>query len=157
MASGETHRADTMDRRARPRERGFSLIELMIALTVLLIGVSGILSMHLVSMRATAYSRHATEAAVLAEDKMEELRTIPADQIPTTLTSYPYPGTVDAQGNLGPNGLYTVEWIIVWDPAGTGIGTQRVTVRWAEGGTVDPNKMSKITMTTQRTLPLTSP
>ena len=55
---------------------GFTLIEVMIALLLLLIGVAGVLSLQMVSVKATGFSRHATEATILAEDKMEELMTI---------------------------------------------------------------------------------
>lgn len=120
------------ERGARHGERGFTLIELMISLTVLLIGVTGILSMHLSSMHATAYSRHATEATVIGEDKMEELRTIPVTEIETG-----GPITVDAQGIEDSDGMYTITWDMTWDPLGTGVGVQTVTVAWRERGYED--------------------
>jgi type IV pilus assembly protein PilV len=136
-----------MDQPARTaaREAGFSLIELMIALTVLLIGVSGILTMHLTSMRATSYSRHATEAAVLGEDKMEELRTLPIDTLAAGAE------VVDAQGVPTAGAPYTVGWNIVWDAAG--IGTLTVTVSWLERGS-EPHA---VVMRTLRTLPPAGP
>jgi prepilin-type N-terminal cleavage/methylation domain-containing protein len=127
--SPSRHEGET---RARHRERGFTLVEVMIALTVLLIGVAGILAMHMTSMHATAYSRHATEASVLGEDKMEELRTIPVE---TVMAGGPV--TVDAQGIADPDGMYTITWNMVWDPLGTGVGVQTVTVAWKERGYED--------------------
>jgi prepilin-type N-terminal cleavage/methylation domain-containing protein len=121
-----------------PGQRGFTLIELLIALTVLLIGVSGILSMHIASMRATSYSRHATEAAVLGEDRMEQLRTLPVDSIPASSTTL-----VDAQGQVSADGPYTVNSQITW---ADGIGTQIVTVSWLERGS-EPHA---VVMRTQR-------
>jgi len=122
------------------RERGFTLIELLIALTVLLIGVSGILSMHLTSMRATAYSRHATEATILSEDRMEELRTVP---VATVVAGSEI---VDAQGIADNTGMFTVSWDLVWDPLGSGVGVQTVTVSWLERG-FEPHA---VVMRTQR-------
>jgi type IV pilus assembly protein PilV len=119
------------------RQGGVTLIELLIALTVLLIGVSGILSMHIASMRATSYSRHATEAAVLGEDRMEQLRTMPVESIVASSA------IVDAQGQASADGPYTVSWQITW--AG-GIGTQIVTVSWLERGS-EPHA---VVMRTQR-------
>lgn len=58
------------------RQRGFTLIEIMIAMLLLLVGVAGVLSLQLVSMRSTSFSRHATEATMVGEDKMEELMTM---------------------------------------------------------------------------------
>lgn len=112
-------------RRRGDEQGGFTLIELMIALTVMLIGVSGILSIQLVSMRATSYSRHATEAAVLAEDGMELLRTVPIDTLVAGSE------TVNANGAQDPAGIYTRSWTISW--IGT-IGTLIVTVSWLEAG-----------------------
>ena len=121
-------------------QRGFTLIELLIALTVLLIGVTGILSMHITSMRATSYSRHATEAAVLGEDRMEQLRTVPVESIVADNT------TVDAQGQVNADGPYTVSWQMTW---ADGIGTQIVTVSWLERGS-EPHA---VVMRTQRAEP----
>ena len=132
--------------RTDARERGFSLIELMVALTVLLIGISGVLTMHLTSMRATSYSRHATEAAVLGEDKMEELRTIPIDTLAATGSE-----TVDAQGVAAADAPYTVAWTLDWDLSG--IGTLIVTVSWLERGS-EPHA---VVMRTLRNLPPAGP
>jgi prepilin-type N-terminal cleavage/methylation domain-containing protein len=111
--------------RSDPGQRGFTVVEVLIALVVLLIGMAGILSMQLTSVQATAFSRHATEASVLAEDKMEQLRTMPT----TALAN----GTdrVDARGVLDPQGLYEREWEIGAAAPQLPI---TVTVRWAEQG-----------------------
>ena len=42
------------------------MIELMVALTILLIGMLGMVGLLSVSTRAAGYSRHATEATALA-------------------------------------------------------------------------------------------
>ncbi len=106
-------------------ERGFTMLELMIALTVLLIGIAGIVGMQMSAMRASAYSRHATEASVLAEDKMEELRTVPLGAIVAASD------TVDARGNAAP-GPFTRAWALTWNGAATANLT--VTVSWLERG-----------------------
>ena len=58
------------------RQQGFTLIEVMIAVLLLLVGVAGVLSIQMVSMRASSFSRHATAATMVAEDKREELMTM---------------------------------------------------------------------------------
>jgi prepilin-type N-terminal cleavage/methylation domain-containing protein len=128
----------------RPRTRrrgqaGFNLVELMIGLTILLIGISGVLTLQIVSLRATSYTRHATEAAVLAEDKLEALRTIPI----TTLVD----GSeqVDAQGYLDASAPFTRSWTIAWN--GT-LGTLTVTVAWDEGGD-EPHAITYRTLRSQ--------
>ncbi|HUH03756.1 MAG TPA: prepilin-type N-terminal cleavage/methylation domain-containing protein [Kofleriaceae bacterium] len=127
----------TRRRRDRGEQGGFTLIELMIALTVMLIGVSGILSIQLVSARASSYSRHATEAAILAEDGMELLRTVPVE----TLVSGSQ--TVNASGAVDATGMYTRSWTISWID---NIGTLIVTVSWLEQGA----DQYQITYRTQR-------
>lgn len=125
-------------------QRGFSILELMIALTILLIGITGILTMQIISMRATAYSRHATEAAVLCEDKLEQLRTIPINTVPASSSE-----KVSAQGVTTGNpefDFFTRSWNISWN--GT-LGTLTCLVSWMERGS-EPHGIS---MTTFRQAP----
>jgi len=124
----------------RPGERGFTVVEVLIALLVLLIGMAGILSMQFTSVRATAFSRHATEASILAEDKMEDLRTTP------TTALGPGNDTVDARGNADALGLYTRVWEL--DPTATPINI-KVTVTWKEAGDTE-NPPYSVIMRTQR-------
>jgi prepilin-type N-terminal cleavage/methylation domain-containing protein len=130
-------------RRPRTRRRGqagFNIVELMIGLTVLLIGISGVLTLQIVSLRATSYSRHATEAAVLAEDKLEALRTIP---IATLVDGVPGE-QVDAQGYLDASAPFTRSWTIVWNGS---LGLLTVTVSWNEGGD-EPHSITYRTLRT---------
>ena len=109
---------------ARDRgEQGFTVIEVLIALLVLLIGMAGILSMQLTSVQATGFSRHATEATMLAEDKMEELRTMSG---PTLVGDT---DTVNARGEPD-TGPFTRVWTITPGPP---IAIE-VNVTWVEQG-----------------------
>jgi prepilin-type N-terminal cleavage/methylation domain-containing protein len=113
------------------RERGYTVVEVMVALTVLLIGIVAILNINRSSMRATAFSRHATEASVLGEDKLEDLRTLAF----TSLVN----GTdvVNARGVADVNGGFTRTWTIAF--VGQSVLLQ-VQVAWLEGG-ADPYKL----------------
>lgn len=125
--------------RGKVGEEGFTLIEVMIALLLLLIGVAGVLSLQMVSVKATGYSRHATEATILGEDKMEELFSVAAaDLIDGT-------DTVDSDGVGNAAGLYTRTWTIA--SAGT-IALVTVGVTWQEKGA----ESHTITLATQRRL-----
>lgn len=105
-------------------QRGFTVIEVLIALLVLLVGMAGILSLQLTSVQATAFSRHATEASVLAEDKMEQLRTVPAAGLAGGNDQVDARGVPDAQGY----------YIRVWEiDAGPPINI-KVDVTWNEEG-----------------------
>lgn len=82
-------------------QRGFTLIELMVALTVLIIGLLGVMGIVTVSMRNSSFSRHGTEATVLAEDKIEELRTAPLAVGTVTETTLDMTGAVNTDVSKG--------------------------------------------------------
>ena len=118
--------APRMRRPPNRGEAGFTLIEVLVAVALSLIGLAGVLGLESASVRATAYSRHATEAAVLGEDKLEHLRTVPTAALAG--------GTehVDASGAVGPTGAYTRSWDVAW----TGdLALISVVVSWTERGT----------------------
>lgn len=54
--------------------RGFSLVEVLFALVVLSVAVGGLAQLFTVAARTTARARETTYAAVLAQQKMEQLR-----------------------------------------------------------------------------------
>lgn len=51
------------------------MIEVMIAVLLTAIATTGIVGLYVVNTRASGFSRHTTEATVLAQDQMERLRT----------------------------------------------------------------------------------
>jgi type IV pilus assembly protein PilV len=113
-----------------PRDRsqqGFTMIEVLIALLVLMVGMAGILSLQLTSMKATGFSRHATEASSLIEDKVEDLRTVPLTS-PRFATGS---DRVDARGVADSTGLYNRTWTITPQTDTTII---TVSVEWNERG-----------------------
>ncbi len=57
------------------RTSGFTLIECMIALAVLLIGSLGLLSLHTVGLRLNADARVITQATALAQDLITQMQT----------------------------------------------------------------------------------
>ena len=136
----------------RQGEKGFTLIELMVALTVLVIGLLGLMGIVMVSLRASSFSRHGTEATVLAEDKLEELRTVSDPGA--------YAGTeshLDPRGNAGSGGIFTRRTTVntVTDDADVGPMVKIVVaVSWdeREQGNEDPaaNFTRTITLTTER-------
>lgn len=56
------------------RERGFSLIEVLIAATIVIVALSGLAQLFVIASVANQRSRSRTLATVLAIAKMEELR-----------------------------------------------------------------------------------
>jgi type II secretion system protein I len=109
------------------RERGFTLIEVMVAMLLTALTVIGVLGLYRVETRASSFSRRETEAAVLAQDKLEELRTKTAPSAAVATT------TDNPVDQLTGTSLFTREWTIdtTADPS---VYKITVTVRWDDGG-----------------------
>jgi prepilin-type N-terminal cleavage/methylation domain-containing protein len=110
----------------RRPQGGFTMIEVMIAITVTAIATSGLLALFMVETRASGFSRHSTEATVLAEDQLERLRTAAA---PTVTTSGSQTG-IDERGKSG--GIFNRTWTTT---VGSTYYDTSVTVTWPEDGT----------------------
>ena len=132
----------------RNTQTGFTVIEVMIALTVLLIGIVGILTMAVSITRESSFSRHTVEASTLGEDKMEELMALPTavidpegdgeaaagthvEQI-NIFGEVSGTGTCDNPNPCDPPAIFTRDWGLVWET--TSFGTVTVTVTWQERG-----------------------
>jgi prepilin-type N-terminal cleavage/methylation domain-containing protein len=66
-------------------DRGFSLLETLIALSLLLVALSGLAQVFATTSRATNDARRAALAAVFAAQKLEQLRGIRADLAPLSV------------------------------------------------------------------------
>jgi prepilin-type N-terminal cleavage/methylation domain-containing protein len=58
------------------RDRGFSLLEVLFATTVLTVALAGLAHLFAVATRANSSARATTYAAILAQQKMEQLRNL---------------------------------------------------------------------------------
>jgi prepilin-type N-terminal cleavage/methylation domain-containing protein len=58
-------------------QKGFSLIEILIAMTVTLIGLAGLLSLHLTTVRGNSRATRTVMASVIAQQTMDQLRSLP--------------------------------------------------------------------------------
>ncbi len=72
-------------------DRGFSILEVLVATTIMTVAVVGLAQLFVISTRANASAKNTTYASVLAQQKMEQLRglTFGFDQIglPSTDTT----------------------------------------------------------------------
>ena len=59
------------------KRNGFSLIEVMVALVLLAVGLLAIGGMQIVSIRGNAFSQKVTQATVLTQSKLEDLKKLP--------------------------------------------------------------------------------
>ncbi|HEY5924911.1 MAG TPA: prepilin-type N-terminal cleavage/methylation domain-containing protein [Kofleriaceae bacterium] len=129
--------ADRVD--SRP-QGGFTIIEVMVAILLTALTVIGVLGLFRIETRASAFSRRETEAAVLAQDKLEELRTqlapsadssgndTPTDQLSGT-SFFARAWTIAVSGDPD---VYNIQVDVTWDEDGA---TRTVTVRGQRGGT----------------------
>ena len=98
------------DKKSNYKQRGFTLIVVLIAMAIFSIGILGVGTMQIRSTTGNTSARIRTEASIWAQDRVETLM----------LLSYS-----DALMSPGPHnlneGLYAVNWM-VWDDAGAVAG-----------------------------------
>ena len=137
-----------------PRESGFTLVELMIAIFVLLVGVLGSVALVDGANRTTASTRAREGATNLARDVIEGTHNIPIKQVVAVGANLP--GTLSAAGVGGSvtggvwkvsrrNFVYTVQVsACAMDDGQDARGTQDPSFTWCSDsatGTADPNPL----------------
>lgn len=82
-------------------QAGFTMIEVMVSVLITAIAALGFIAMYMTETQAGRFTRHSTEASVLATDKLEELRGI---NTPTSGND-----TAEPQG-YNASGMFTRKW-----------------------------------------------
>ena len=103
------------------KEKGFSLIEVLVGLTILSIGLLALAGLMVTATKGNAAGCYMTEAATFAQDKLEELRVTSWGSV--------VPGSDVRQGSTGIN--YSRNWNVVANP----LDNQRwvdITVSWTD-------------------------
>jgi type II secretion system protein I len=106
------------------RQGGFTLIEVMIAMTLTALAILGIIALYATETKASGVSRHSTEAAVLAEDKVEKIRTGSSAAGSGVETNIGALGSATA-------GIYTLQY---WQTPNGAYADIYVTVGWSDDG-----------------------
>ena len=112
------------------KENGFSLIEMLIAMSVLAFGMLAAASMQYSTVRNNTTGNTSTQANSLAKAQLEMLKNQDIASTALGVGDYVDPTPVDANGN--PGGIYNRSWRI--DPLGTSARRIRVTVVWTKFG-----------------------
>lgn len=102
------------------KKRGFTLVEVLIGLIILAIGILAIAGMHITSIRGTSFSNKLTQASILAQERLEFLKSLPLNDSRLNTGTYPD----DIKTGIF-NGSYRAE-------RGSNIVTIRYTVSWLE-------------------------
>ena len=110
-------------------ERGFSLIEILIALAIFSIGILAVAQLQMWNIRNNTTGNVVTMATLLARQQMETLKS-QADV--TTLSSDADPNPVTADGN--PGGIFTRAWTVSNPLGGSTSRRVDVTVSWTRQG-----------------------
>ncbi len=108
------------------KSKGFSLIEVLIALVILAISLLALAGLMATTVRNNSFGGHVTEASTLAQDKLEEFRAMRWDDVQVTP---PGPDT-DPDGKIpvGSTGIvYNRNWNVVQSG---NIKTITITVNW---------------------------
>ena len=114
---------------------GFTLIEVMIALTVLLIGMLGIAAMLVTSIDANENNKRSTEATYLVEQQLEIFRGAPYSAVAGMTSTDTNNNTyINARGDKLTDlpCIYTRIWTVLPNPGNT--KTITVTVNWKYKG-----------------------
>ena len=125
------------------RQSGFTLVEVLIAVSILTIGLLGAASMQVSSIRGNQYSDRVTTGLCLAEDRMEELMrrgytdalltdantTNALDTIIASEVDHEDLPAIDATGQTVAGGPYRRVWNVD-DSAAPDIKTVTVIVTW---------------------------
>ncbi len=117
----------------RGHEKGFSLIEVLISLIVLAVGLLAVADLQIFSIKGGSASNHVTQATILAQNRLEELRSLPYDDSLLTQGQH-------EEGSL--SGTIFSRAHDVADLSNT-MKTVTATVRWAEDG---PHSISLTTI-----------
>jgi len=109
------------------RSKGFTLVEVLIALVILSICLLGMAGLMATTTRNNSYGGRLTEAATLAQDKLEQLRATPFGMIPVNATITDNP--------VGSTGVtYNRSWVAVPNiaPPGNTLDVITITVSWTD-------------------------
>jgi len=114
----------------RKRRSGLSMLELLMALTILALGLIGMLTMQTLALQGAREGKHTTEAARVAEEQMEWLLRQPWTAIPVSGWSAPRAVVGPAvAGQSGAPQSYAVTWRVQAGPD-TSLRLLDVQVTW---------------------------
>ena len=126
----------------RGNEKGFTILEVIVAISILTIGLLAVASMQVSAIRGNASAYGITEATSWASDRIEKLTVLPYDH--ADLQDKDEDGSagledateaMDDNPNTPPtHGKYKVYWNVAVDDTADGTKTVNVIVTWTDHG-----------------------
>ena len=108
---------------------GFTLLEVLIAISILTVGLLGVAQMQIMGIRGNYFSGNTTTVLTLAEEKMEDLLGKSYSDTDLTNGNHPDPDNpIDEAGQAG--GIYSRMWTVTDDTPIIGTKTVTVSVSW---------------------------
>jgi len=98
-------------------QKGLTLVEILIGLIIFAIGVLGIVSMQIISVKGGGFSNDMDQAGTLAQDKLEDLKNLAYADL--------------NGGSDNPPPIFSRQWSIAED-VGNSMKTITVTVQWTD-------------------------
>jgi type IV pilus assembly protein PilV len=117
---------------------GFTIIEVLAALTIFAIGSAGLVAATVGAVRYNRASGAFSSATALAQDLVEQLRALDPSTNPAALTAGTHTDANNLMTALGvqsPAGVFTRQWTATRDAPIAGISTVMVSVSWTDGTT----------------------
>lgn len=109
-------------------ERGFSLIEVLVATTIVVVALAGLAQLFGIAIAANQRAKSRTAATILAQEKIEELTAIDGDVLPGA-DFIDATGRLLGSGTLPPPGtVYVRRWTVEPYPAVPAISILQVRV-----------------------------
>lgn len=107
------------------KSNGFTLIEVMIALIILAISLLALAGLMATTTKNNSTGGRITEAATLAQDKLEELRALPWDSIPVNVINSDSPES-------RPGVQYERSWVASLNGINSDLKEIQITIRWTD-------------------------
>ena len=128
----------------RRGERGFTLLEVLIAVCIFAVGVLAVATMQISGTRGNRLANELTQATALAQDRIEELKSKDISSADLAPGNYDDPGNPIAETTSGA-GLFNRSWVITGLPTTPPSRSVTVTVAWTLGGNTHNVVLTTIT------------
>ena len=92
-------------------QSGFTLVEVMIAISILTVGLLGVATMQMSAIRGNGFSNDTTTALALAEEKMEQLLSLSYTDAELA-ASTTHEEEINASGEIVTGGFYHRSWVV---------------------------------------------